>query len=148
MFVYIRSAAFIIVVTQKLVLQQSKNVTAKCTETLSPPPSIQFSLIFQILYNINIFIKLHYFSPWFYVWMYQGWIQNGLRPLSPSPNRKKNLSKFKSQNTLFTIYPISLDLRNANLFDNALFKFDYAIFIFDYAMKFNYFDSFPFWLKT
>ena len=30
MFVYIRSAAFIIVVTQKLVLQQSKNVTAKC----------------------------------------------------------------------------------------------------------------------
>ena len=44
MFVYIRSAAFVIVVTQKLVLQQSKNVTAKCTETLSPPPSIQFSL--------------------------------------------------------------------------------------------------------
>jgi len=35
---------FIIVVTQKLVLQQSKNATAKCTETLSPPPSIQFSL--------------------------------------------------------------------------------------------------------
>ena len=27
---------FIIVVTQKLVLQQSKKVTAKCTETLSP----------------------------------------------------------------------------------------------------------------
>ena len=45
MFVYIRSAAFIIVVTQKIVLQQSKNVTAKCTETLSPPPCIQFSLI-------------------------------------------------------------------------------------------------------
>ena len=35
---------FIIVVTQKLVLQPSKNVTAKCTETLSPPPCIQFSL--------------------------------------------------------------------------------------------------------
>ena len=34
----------IIVVTQKLVLQQSKNVTAKCTETLSPPPSIQYFL--------------------------------------------------------------------------------------------------------
>ena len=34
---------FIIVVTQKLVLQQSKNVTAKCTETLLPPPCIQFS---------------------------------------------------------------------------------------------------------
>ena len=45
MFVYIRSAAFIIVVTQKLVFQQSKNVIAKCTETLLPPPCIQFSLI-------------------------------------------------------------------------------------------------------
>ena len=44
MFVYIRSAAFIIVVTPKLVLQQSKYVTAKCTETLLPPPCIQFSL--------------------------------------------------------------------------------------------------------
>ena len=44
MFVYIRSAAFVIVVTQKLVHQQSKNVTAKCTETLSPPPSIQYLL--------------------------------------------------------------------------------------------------------
>ena len=33
---------FNIVVTQKLVFQQSKNVTAKCTETLSPPPSIQY----------------------------------------------------------------------------------------------------------
>jgi len=41
---FIRSAAFVIVVTQKLVLQQSKNVTAKCAETQSPPPSIQFSL--------------------------------------------------------------------------------------------------------
>ena len=39
---------FIIVVTQKLVLQQSKNVTAKCTETLSPPPSIQISLLHPI----------------------------------------------------------------------------------------------------
>jgi len=36
---------FIIVVTQKLVLQQSKNVTEKCAETQSPPPSIQFSLV-------------------------------------------------------------------------------------------------------
>ena len=44
MFVYIRSAAFVIVVAQKLVLQQSKNITAKCTEILSPPPSIKFSL--------------------------------------------------------------------------------------------------------
>ena len=35
---------FIIVVTQKLVFQRSKNVTAKCTETLSPPPSIQYLL--------------------------------------------------------------------------------------------------------
>ena len=53
MFVYIRSAAFIIVVTQKLVLQQSKNVTAKCTETLSPPPSIQY-----LLGNGHVFFKL------------------------------------------------------------------------------------------
>ena len=45
MFVYIGSAAFVIVVTQKLGLQQPKNVTAKGTETLSPPPSIQFSLV-------------------------------------------------------------------------------------------------------
>ena len=35
---------FIIVVTQKLVLQRSKNVTAKCTENLSPPLCILFSL--------------------------------------------------------------------------------------------------------
>ena len=53
MFVYIRLAAFVIDVMQKLVLQQSKNVTAKCTETLSPPPSIQYLLAvhqkFQIL---------------------------------------------------------------------------------------------------
>ena len=39
---------FIFAVTQKLVLQQSKNVRAKCTETLSPPPSIQFSLVATI----------------------------------------------------------------------------------------------------
>ena len=51
MFVYIRSPAFVIVVTQKLVLQQSKNVTAKCTETQSPPPTIQFSLSFRISLN-------------------------------------------------------------------------------------------------
>ena len=49
MFVYIRSAAFVIVVTQKLVLQQSKNVTAKCKTkiTLSPPPSIQYLLVYN-----------------------------------------------------------------------------------------------------
>ena len=35
---------FVIVVTQKLVVQQSKNVTAKCMETLLPPPSIQYLL--------------------------------------------------------------------------------------------------------
>ena len=40
---------FNIVVTQKLVFQQSKNVTAKCTETLSPPTSIQFSLLLQFV---------------------------------------------------------------------------------------------------
>ena len=54
MFVYIRPAAFVIVVTQKLVLQQSKNVTAKYTETLSPPPSIQFSLILAISFKLVI----------------------------------------------------------------------------------------------
>ena len=33
------------IIAQKLVLQlQSKNVTAKCTETLSPPPSMQYVL--------------------------------------------------------------------------------------------------------
>ena len=42
---------FIIVVTQTLVLQQSKNVTAKCTETLLPPPCIQFSLSISLLVN-------------------------------------------------------------------------------------------------
>ena len=35
---------FIIVVTRKLVIQQSKNVTAKCTENLSPPPWILYLL--------------------------------------------------------------------------------------------------------
>ena len=40
---------FIIIVTQKLVLQQSKNVTAKCTETLSPPP----------LFNISLHCTMH-----------------------------------------------------------------------------------------
>ena len=46
-----------IIVTQKLVLQQSKNVTAKCTETetLSPPPSIQYLLdIYSILGRVNV----------------------------------------------------------------------------------------------
>jgi len=33
-----------IIVTQKLVLQQSKNVTAKCTETPSPPSCILYLL--------------------------------------------------------------------------------------------------------
>ena len=47
---------FIIVVTQKLVLQQSKNVTAKCTEILLPPPYIQFSLAINNLCQ-RLFIK-------------------------------------------------------------------------------------------
>ena len=57
MFVYIKSAAFVIVVTQKLVLQQSKNITA--TETLSPPPSIQFSLLSTAILSKtpNFFIR-------------------------------------------------------------------------------------------
>ena len=52
---------FIIVVTKKLVLQQSKNVTAKCTENLSPPPSIQFSL------QIHNSIRLHIYGFIFYI---------------------------------------------------------------------------------
>ena len=44
MFVYISSIVIVIVVTQKLVLQQSKNVTTKCRKNLSPPPCILFSL--------------------------------------------------------------------------------------------------------
>ena len=44
---------FIIVVTQKLLLQQSKNVTAKCTENLSPPPSILYSLCYCIVYSAS-----------------------------------------------------------------------------------------------
>ena len=52
MFVYIRSAAFVMVVSQNLVLQQSKNVTAKCTETQSPPPSIQFSICWKKLSSL------------------------------------------------------------------------------------------------
>ena len=65
MFVYIRSAAFVIVVTQTLVFQQSKNVTAKCTETLLPPPCIQFSLV-QTMNSVksnNISLKYQRFTP-------------------------------------------------------------------------------------
>ena len=58
-----RSAAF--VVTQKPVLQQSKNVTAKCTETLLPPPSIQFSLVCSILSSSPQKDKLY---PWQTTW--------------------------------------------------------------------------------
>ena len=39
---------FIIVITQKLVLQHSKYVKAKCTETLLPTSCIQFSLCFIV----------------------------------------------------------------------------------------------------
>ena len=56
MFVCIRSAAFVIVVTQKLVLQQSKNVRAKCTETLSPPSF--YSILLGCNKIIIIIIKL------------------------------------------------------------------------------------------
>ena len=59
MFVYIRSAAFVIVVTQKLVLQLSKNVTAKCTENQSPTPSIQFSLMYA---NSLLIVQAMYFT--------------------------------------------------------------------------------------
>ena len=71
MFVYIRSAAFIIVVTQKLVLQQSTYVTAKCTETLLPPSL--YSILFgctlrntwklQYTNKVNFLLALYvYFS--------------------------------------------------------------------------------------
>ena len=49
---------FIIVVTQKLVLQRSKNVTAKCTENLSPPPCILYSLV-GIINNLQCNISPH-----------------------------------------------------------------------------------------
>ena len=49
---------FIIVVTQKLVLQQSINVTAKCTENLSPPPCI--------LYLLGVWCILSQTEPIFY----------------------------------------------------------------------------------
>ena len=61
MFVYIRSPAVVIVVKQKLVLQQSKNVTAKCTETLSPSPSIQYLLEYDTI-PWRIFCTVHLFS--------------------------------------------------------------------------------------
>ena len=56
MLVYIRSTAFVIVVTQKLALQQSKNVTAKCTENLSPPSCILYLLALN-LQSIGKFFK-------------------------------------------------------------------------------------------
>ena len=59
MFVYIRSAAFVIVVTQKLVLQQFKNVTAKCTETLSPPLSIQCLLARRLNGTVHGTVRLN-----------------------------------------------------------------------------------------
>ena len=40
--------SLLLLLRKKLVLQQSKNVTAKCTETQSPPPSIQFSLVERV----------------------------------------------------------------------------------------------------
>ena len=49
--------SIIIVVTQKLVLQQSKNFRAKSTETLSPPPSIQFSLVLYNLLGPDILVQ-------------------------------------------------------------------------------------------
>ena len=45
---------FIIVVTKKLILQQSKKLTAKCTETQSPPPSIQLSLKYSKLLKTEV----------------------------------------------------------------------------------------------
>ena len=39
-----RLPLLLLFVTEKLVLQQSKNVTAKCKENLSPPPCILYLL--------------------------------------------------------------------------------------------------------
>ena len=50
---------------QKLVLQRSKNVTAKCTENLSPPPCILYSLVKRVFVkkkNTNIYQNLISFS--------------------------------------------------------------------------------------
>ena len=57
LFVYIRSTVFVIVVTQKLVLQQSKNVTAKCTENLSPPPCVLYLLAWNHMYPYNSLLR-------------------------------------------------------------------------------------------
>ena len=64
----------IIVVTQKLVLQQSKNVTAKCTETLSPPPpSIQFSLrlikFIRRIFPVSLSLLMRVIIPADLVWI-------------------------------------------------------------------------------
>ena len=45
----------------KLVLQQSKNVTAKCTETQSPTPSIQFFLVKRV-FKENDHSEVHIIS--------------------------------------------------------------------------------------
>ena len=50
MFVYIRSAAFIIVVTQKLVLQQPKYFTAKYGNPIAP--SLYSILLVPYWHNI------------------------------------------------------------------------------------------------
>ena len=60
MFVYIRSTAFVIVVTQKLVLQQSKNVTAKTYRPLlvfySPSPSVYFIQVSNLHVEYSLFV--------------------------------------------------------------------------------------------
>ena len=42
---------FIIVFTLKIVLQQSNNVTAKCTETLSAPPSNLLGMVYLLIWD-------------------------------------------------------------------------------------------------
>ena len=73
---------FIIVVTQLQVLQQSKNVTAKCTETQSPPPSIQFSL--EV--SIYVFYYMSDFSCTPHAWT---------KPNTVGPCRDRNLRHLK-----------------------------------------------------
>jgi len=42
----------VIVVTQKLVLQQSKKVRAKCTEIPTPPPCILYLLVIKTIFTL------------------------------------------------------------------------------------------------
>ena len=84
---------FVIVVTQKLVVQQSKNVTAKCMETLLPPPSIQYLLETGYGYE-NKFLNLGFTKPVLWILIFLLW----------------NISLFIILFILFSIFYESLSL--------------------------------------